>query len=116
MTFRPDSSRVAGRLPSSIQRRTVSSLTPNSSAASRTRMDVTAAYYPHMRSKYPLSSASTELCLGELLLGVEPGPLLAGPDRHVDVGPLGAQRGHGRLLLGRAGEGVPAEEVAGVLP
>jgi len=38
MTMRPDSSVADDRLPSSIHRRTVSSLTPSSSAASRIRI------------------------------------------------------------------------------
>src|SRR5258705_2946146 len=117
MTFLPAWSWLAGRLPSSIQRRTLSSLTPSRSAASRTRIDATAASYPHMRIDYTLSSAvAAVLCLGELLLGVEACPLLARPDRHVDVGPLGPQGTDVRLLTRCARERIPAEEPAGVLP
>src|SRR6202022_2609075 len=116
MAFRPDWSWLAGRLPSSIQRRTLSSLTPNRSAASRTRINATAASYPQMRSGWRVSSVlAALLCLGEPLFGVERRPLLARPDRHVDVGALGPQRTHVRAFLWSACERIPAEEPAGVL-
>src|SRR5258705_7566678 len=117
MTFRPDWSWLADRLPSSIQRRTLSSLTPNNSAASRTRINATAASYPQMRTDWSVSAAVADLlCLGELPFGVEACPFLARPDGHVDIGPLGPQRSDVRLLARCACERVPAKEPAGVLP
>src|SRR3954454_22379146 len=80
MTLRPDSSWPAGRLPSSIQRRTVSSLTPSSSAASRTRIGATSVAYPRLRTDRLVSPADAVLGLGQLLLRVSPRPLLARPD------------------------------------
>src|SRR5690349_17420124 len=112
MTLRPASSWPAGRLPSSIQRRTVSSLTPNSSAASRTRIDATAESYPQLRSNRSVHPANADSRLGELLLRVEARPLLAEPDRYVHIGGLGTQRTDVGRFARRAGERIPAEEPA----
>jgi hypothetical protein len=56
------------------------------------------------------------LGLSSCFFGVGPCPLLTRPDRDVDVGCLRPQRPDVRLLSRCAGERIPAEEIAGVLP
>src|SRR5664279_1953278 len=61
-TFRPTSSFDAGRVPESIHRRTVSSLTPSNSAASRIRncgMDGTLS--PHQRTQQAIRCAPVDI-------------------------------------------------------